>query len=116
MSILLHRDPNALTGTAEAVSGYTGSAVQLISTTLITAGTRIIAIQAANLSNNATSVYVSDYNAPSAGMHSSVAIVALGLPASDVNSFEFPVPYVVNSGAVIFSTNSYIATIIHYEK
>lgn len=116
MGVRVGRDPATNIGTALAVSGITGSGVQLISTTLINVNSKILGVFAGNLSNNATSVYICDYSSATAGIHSSTCIVAFGLAASGAAEYEFPLPYKLTSGCVIVSTNSNIATTVYYEK
>ena len=116
MSVQRGLDPNAKLGVARAWNAI-GSVGILISTTLITAGTKILGVGAVNMSNYAGVVHFMDESTVTGNVSGAQPFISLSLAANDVAYIELPVPYVVVSGcSVVPSLNeSKTAAYVYYE-
>lgn len=111
MAIEFHRDPNTQVKVARV---HNNGIAQLISTTLITGGTRVVAVGVANLSNTATYVHFCD-EAAATGNISVTCFAALGVEASKTVYQELPAPYVCVSGCTIKAATSNTTSFVLYE-
>jgi hypothetical protein len=111
MSIIQHKDPNAKVKCAVV---YAPTGAQLISSTLITAGTKVLAVGIANLSAGATYVHFCD-EAAATGNISVTSFAALGVEASKTVYQTLPLPYVCVSGCTIRTQGSQTTTFVYYE-
>jgi hypothetical protein len=111
MGIEFHRDPNVKLGVARVNDN---GIAQLISSTLITAGTRIVAVGVSNNSAAATFVHFCD-EAAATGNISVTSFIALGVEASKTVYQELPVPYVCVSGCTIKANTSKTTSFVYFE-
>jgi hypothetical protein len=88
--------------------------IQLVSSTLITAGTKILGVGIANLSAAASYVHLCD-EAAATGNISITSYFALGVAASDTVYQDLPAPYVCVSGTSVKMNTSNMTTFIFYE-
>jgi len=111
MGIIQHRDPNINLKVARVNNN---GIAQLISSTLITGGTRVVAVGVSNNSNAATYVHFCD-EAAATGNISVTSFAALGVAASDAKYQELPAPYVCVSGCTIKANTSNTTSFVYYE-
>ena len=115
MPAIFARDPQCKAKVAEVYNSYSPSAA-LVSSTLITAGTKILGVAISNMSNAATWAYFCDEGAAT-GNISVTSFFALSVEASKTAYQEFPEPFVCTSGCVVKAQNGLgsITSFVFYE-